>query len=405
MKFIKTILKKLFGRESNGGKVTQRIFGIKFTRVRPLPYEMDIVTRARELKIPFRANLGYDLNLAHPVTFNEKINWMKLYYYDDEMTRIVDKYEFKNYIQEQLGEGFTVPLLGAWDNVEDVDFDSLPEKFVLKCNAQSDSKYIKIVKDKSTLDIDALREEMRDWLRPEKTLKSSFCWAYNNVKLRIIAEEYIEQIDGQVYDYKFMCFHGKPRWVLACCDRGRNTVYENHDMNWKLIVPAFKSATRAVIAKPQHFSEMVKIAKKLSAPFPFVRVDFYEIGDKILLGEMTFYPNGGYNSYKPYWDKKFGDYITLPKVNNKLPFFDFVRQGRMRIVNIWGKKFLSVYRSLSRKELTTTVDNLSVDWRALNNELKNTKKDLYKAIAELEQVKKELKCLTEKLQDREDKQE
>ena len=259
--------------------------------------------------------MGYDLNIKSPKTFNEKIQWYKLFYHNNLMTKIVDKYEFKNYIKEKLGNGYTVPLLGAWDKVDDIDFDKLPNQFVLKCNAQSSGLFIKIVKNKGELNKEELKQEMADWLKPEKTLKSSFCWAYYGVPLKIIAEEYIEQIDGQVYDYKFMCFNGNPCWVLACRDRGNDTVYENYDLGWNLIVPSPKSATVSTIRKPQCFDEMMRIAKKLSADFPFVRVDFYEIKGKVLLGEMTFYPNGGYNSYAPEWDKKFGDLLILPKKN------------------------------------------------------------------------------------------
>ena len=113
------------------------------------------------MKWTFSQEAGYSLNLLNPQTFNEKINWLKLFYRNDLMTRIVDKYEFKNYIREQLGDGYTVPLLGAWDNVDDIDFDKLPDKFVLKCNAQSDSKFIKIVRDKSELDIEALKKKCK----------------------------------------------------------------------------------------------------------------------------------------------------------------------------------------------------------------------------------------------------
>lgn len=306
---------KLFAKEVKANKKVYKIFGIKIISKskRKLPSEMSLFERERCLKEKFKKQVGYDLDLHNPQTFNAKINWMKLFYRNDLLPRIVDKYEFKNYIKGQLGEGYTVPLLGVWDNVDDIDFDKLPKQFVLKCNAQSEGKFIKIVKNKDELDIDTLKKEMQDWLKPEKTLKTSYCWAYNSVPLKILAEEYIEQIDGQVYDYKFMCFDGEPRWVLACSDRGQNTIYENHDIDWELIVPSPRSAKQATIKKPAHFDEMQRIATKLAKPFPFVRVDFYEIADKVLLGEMTFYPNGGYNTYYQEWDEKFGSWIKLPK--------------------------------------------------------------------------------------------
>lgn len=362
---------RLIKKECTGNKIKYNVLGLKITTKRQQPSEMNIVKRAKNLKKRFKSIVGYDLNLANPQTFNEKINWMKLYYRNSLMTRIVDKYEFKNYIKEQLGDNYTVPLIEAWDRVEDIDFDKLPNKFVLKCNAQSDSKYIKVVKNKDDLDIEALKQEMLDWLIPEKTLKTSYCWAYNNVPLKIIAEEYIEQIDGQVYDYKFMCFNGEPRWILACSDRGKNTIYENHDMNWGLITPSPKSATKATIERPKHFNKMVEIAKKLAAPFPFVRVDFYEIGDTILLGEMTFYPNGGYNSYSPDWDKKFGDYIKLPKVKAQYPFLEKVKYKNKRIINLFGKKVLSYHKTMSKKDLTNKILCLEEELASTKSELKN----------------------------------
>ncbi len=360
---------RLVRKEIKSNRIIYNILGIKISVKKPQPSEMNIVERAKQLKIRFKSKVGYDLNLANPQTFNEKINWMKLYYHNDLMTRIVDKYEFKNYIKEQLGEGYTVPLIGVWDNVDDIDFDKLPNQFVLKCNAQSDSKFIKIVRNKKELNIDTLKLEMQDWLVPKKTLKTTFCWAYNNVPLKIIAEEYIEQIDGQIYDYKFMCFNGNPLWVLACCDRGKNTIYENHDMDWNLITPSPKSATKTTISCPKCFNKMVEISKKLSAPFPFVRVDFYEIKDAILLGEMTFYPNGGYNSYKPDYDKKFGSYIKLPKIKVRYPFIEKVKYGNKRIINIWGKKVLTYHKWLSRKKLTQKL-------ALVTEQLESTKKTI-----------------------------
>lgn len=302
----------LFSKKNYRGERIYTILGMKFSRPTKTPPEMSIKRRTKKLSTVFWKKTGYKLNIKNPKTFNEKIQWLKLFYRNDLMTRIVDKYEFKNYIKEQLGDGYTVPLLGAWDKVEDVDFDKLPNKFVLKCNAQSDSKFIKIVKNKDELDIEALKDEMKDWLNPRKTLKTSFCWAYYDVPLRIIAEEYIEQIDGQVYDYKFMCTKGEVFWVLACKDRGSDTIYENYTTEWSLIQPSPKSATIPSIPKPKNYEKMIEIAQKLSKEFPLVRVDFYEIEGKILLGEMTFYPNGGYNSYTYEWDKKLGDYIDLP---------------------------------------------------------------------------------------------
>ena len=346
----------LFKKEETWYKKKITILGIKISFKKQRPAEMSLSKRIKALKLNFYNKVGYPLDIKNPETFNAKINWMKLFYRNNAMTRIVDKYEFKKYIAEQLGDGYTVPLFGVWDKVEDIDFSKLPDRFVLKSNAQSEGKFIKIVTDRNSIDIPKLKEELKNWLVPSNTLITSFCWAYNNVKPKIIAEEYIEQIDKQVYDYKFMCFNGEPRWVLACCDRGKNTVYENHDMDWNLIIPSPKSANKTTIEKPIHFDKMVDIAKKLSVPFPFVRVDFYEIKDQIYIGEMTFYPNAGYNTYYPEWDLKFGSYIKLPKVKIHQPFFEKEKFKYKRIIKIWGNKILSYHKFPSKKELIKKLD-------------------------------------------------
>ena len=390
----------LFKKEETWFRKKYKVLGIKISAKRNLPSEMSLFKRTEALKKFFYNKVGYPLDVINPQTFNEKINWMKLFYRNDLMTRIVDKYEFKNYIKEKLGDGYTVPLLGVWDRVDDIDFDELPNQFVLKCNAQSDGKFIKIVKNKDELDIDVLKEEMQDWLKPDKTLKTSFCWAYHNVPLKIIAEEYIEQIDGQVYDYKFMCFNGEPRLVLACRNRGKDTIYENHNMDWSLIVPSHKSAPVSTINRPNNFDKMIEIARKLSKSFPFVRVDFYEIENKILLGEMTFYPNGGFNTYKPYWDNLFGSYINLPKIKIKPPFFEKVKNKNKRIFKICGKKIFSYSKSLSRKELTKKLDLNDETLQFLNGELTLTKNKLKYAENKIYTLQTEIKKLQRDLNSR-----
>ncbi len=397
---------RLLENETNWLRYQYRIFGIKISKKKTRPSHMNLNRRIQALKKLFYDKVGYPLDVENPQTFNEKINWLKLFYRNGLMTRIVDKYEFKNYIKEQLGEGYTVPLLGVWEHVEDIDFTNLPNKFVLKCNAQSDSKFIKIVKDKNELDIKALKLEMQEWLRPENTLKTSFCWAYHDVPLRIIAEKYIEQIDGQVYDYKFMCFNGEPKFVLACSDRGKHTVYENHNMDWGLIVPSPKSARKSTISCPKNYDKMIEIARELAKEFPFVRVDFYEIENKILLGELTFYPNGGFNTYKPYWDKKFGDYLKLPEISIKIkhPFIEKVKYKNKHTIKIFGKKFITYHKSLSRKQLTNKIIQLNdsftfakADLKYANEELKILRDNLDSKNAELKSLRDNLYAINKEL--------
>ena len=282
------------------------------------PSKMRFEERKEALKLKFYRETGYKLNLTSPKTFNEKINWLKLFYRNDDMTRIVDKYEFKNYIKEKLGDGYTASLLGVWDNVEDIDFASLPNKFVLKCNAQSDDKGVKIVENKDKLDIEALKEEMQHWLVPEETLKTSFCWAYHNVPLRIIAEEYLECPTGKLDDWKIFCFNGLPKLGYTNVRNEGRLAFFDMDYNQIMIQYRNFDCSGDLPPKPKFYAEMLKIAEKLAKPFPFVRVDFYETQDKILLGEMTFYPGGGYGKYNPIdWDYKLGEWLDLSKIEQE----------------------------------------------------------------------------------------
>lgn len=272
--------------------------------------------RACELKRIFYKNVGYYLDLDRPKTFNQKIQWLKLNYYDTALERCVDKAEFKNYINEQLGDGYTVPNYGSYENENDIDFDSLPNKFVLKSNVQSDARHIILVKDKSKLDIDKIKTVLSMWLLKKNNLCCSYCNAYWNVTPKIVVEEYLETKSGNIDDYKFYCYGGKCKHFLVCKDRGENTKYINYDMNFDCIKPSPNSYyEKGKYKDVDRIKEMIDIAERLAKPFPFVRVDFYDVDGKLYLGELTFYPGGGYNSYSREWDEKFGDYLELPQAN------------------------------------------------------------------------------------------
>ena len=266
----------------------------------------------------FYEEVGYFPNLKNPKSFNEKLHWLKLNYYNPIEQICVDKYEFKQYIKEQLGEGYTVPLIGVFNDVNDIDFDKLPNQFVIKTTANGGANGVEIVKDKSKINIDELKYRFNNLMQDWHTLYHYyFNRGYKNIKQRIIIEEYLEQTKGQLFDYKFYCFHGEPKWVLACCDRAVGTSFENHDLDWNLFIPSNKSSKITKIAKPRQFKKMLEISNKLASQFPFVRVDFYEVGNKIYVGELTFYPASGFNAYTKEWDYKFGQWLDLDKINLK----------------------------------------------------------------------------------------
>jgi len=275
--------------------------------------------RAAELKQLFYKKVGYYLNLKYPKSFNEKINWIKLNYFHPDMARCVCKYEFKNYIEEKLGPGYTLPLYGAWEDEADIDFDALPDKFVLKSNVQSDGKHIIVVRDKSKLDIDKLRTVLSSWLITKNTMCVSYCRAYHDVKPMIIAEQYLEGFDDSVTDYKFMCFNGEPKLLFVATDRYSDMRMNFYDLDWNLLpFTRIYPISDEPIQKPKNFDRMLEISKELAKDFPFVRVDFYETADseQIYLGEMTFYPGGGLEPFTPVeWDYKLGDMLELPEAN------------------------------------------------------------------------------------------
>ena len=264
----------------------------------------------------FQRRVGYMPDLENPKSFNEKIQWLKLYYQNPMITRCADKYAVKDYIAEIAGSEFFVPTIGVWDDPDQIDFGSLPEHFVLKVNWSSD--YNIIVRDKRSLDIEAAREQLKSWMEPcHNSYYALFNWGFKHMKPVVYAEQYLEQIDNQVYDYKFYICNGKFEYLTIVMDRAEKgkTSFTWFDRDFR---PCPFSRGGAVPdslpEKPVHYEEMITIAEKLAQPFPFVRVDFYEIGDRIYVGEMTFYSGSGTVPFTPAaWDYTVGGKIRLPE--------------------------------------------------------------------------------------------
>lgn len=267
------------------------------------------------LRLMFHAKMGVKLNLDEPKTFNEKVQWLKLYDRKPIYTTFVDKYKVRDYIKEKIGDKYLIPLLGVWDDPNEIDFDALPDRFVLKCN--HDSGTVVICDDKTKLDINATKELL------SQKLKRNFYWGgrewpYKNVEPKIICEQFMENDNGRgLTDYKIYCFNGIPKMMMIANDRftGAQTHFDyfDQDYNW-LDLEWDNPRSEVPPPKPARFDEMMSIAKELSVDIPQVRIDLYEIKGTVYFGEMTFFDGCGLQKITPSsWDYTLGSWIKLPQ--------------------------------------------------------------------------------------------
>jgi len=271
------------------------------------------------LKLIYRGIIGKKLNLDNPQTFNEKLQWMKLYNRKPEYTMMVDKYAVREYIKEQLGEEFLIPLISVWDSPDEIDFDALPDQFVLKCNHNSGTGMC-ICTDKSKLDIEAVKEDLRKGLK-EDYYATSREWPYKNVKRKIIAEKYMVDESGtELKDYKILCFNGEPKLIQMHSGRF-STVHtqDYYDTEWNRleILQGCPMAEKAW-DKPEFLKEMLELSKKLSEGIPHVRVDWYYVENHLYFGELTFFDASGFDEFEPdEYNTIIGSWITLPETKEQ----------------------------------------------------------------------------------------
>ena len=269
------------------------------------------------LRLYYWSRIARRLDLKNPQTFNEKLQWLKLHNRRPEYTAMVDKYEVKQYVAQRIGEDYIIPTLGVWDRFEDIDFDNLPDQFVLKCT--HDSGGLVIVRDKSELDRNAAKEKIN------RSLKKNYYyygreWPYKNVKPRILAEQYMsDQGDktdaGELTDYKFLCFHGSVGCIFTVSERFAESGLKMtfFDKAWnKLPFERLYPMSKEEIAPPQNLEKMIALAERLAKGHPFLRVDFYEVMGKIYFGELTFFPGSGVEPFDPEsWDRTLGEWLDL----------------------------------------------------------------------------------------------
>ena len=271
-----------------------------------------------ELKIWYKRHNKEDLDLENPKTFNEKIQWLKLYDSTPIKTLLTDKYLVKNYIKQKIGEQYLIPILKVWDSYEEINFDSLPNKFVLKANHGSGWNII--IHDKKKYNIEKIRNTAKRWLKLNYAFVSGLELHYMNIKPKIIAEKYIDNNNGDLYDYKIYCFDGRVESIAFVSGFKKERRIAFYDTEWNRLnytdtYPAFNYE----IPKPKKLKEMVEISQKLSKGFALVRVDLYVLNNgDIKFGEMTFTPTSGTIVFSPLNQNKiFGDMIKLPP---KSPF-------------------------------------------------------------------------------------
>ena len=271
------------------------------------------------LRVQFYRTMGKVLSLKNPKTFNEKLQWLKLYDRRPEYTTIVDKYLVREYIANKIGEEHLIPLLGVWENPEEIDFKQLPNSFALKCNHNSGTGLV-ICTNKQKLDVSRTLEELRKGLQQDYYLLGRE-WPYKNVPRKIIAEKYITDHENtqELTDYKFFCFDGRVDSVMVAYERHTgDTKFYFFNQEWELLrlnVRGKEAPDTLTFPKPKRINEMVEVARVLSIGFPFVRVDLYESKGQVYFGELTLYPKSGFDkNLLPETDLYWGNLINLSEV-------------------------------------------------------------------------------------------
>lgn len=267
------------------------------------------------LKMQFRLLMDMKLDLEHPKTFNEKLQWLKLYDRNPKTIELVDKYKVREYVELKIGEEYLIPLIGVWNDYESINFDSLPNEFVIKCTHDSGS--VVVCEDKNKIDLDKVKDKIKHGLKNNMFWHGRE-WPYKNVKPRIIVEKFMKDYKtDELRDYKFFCFGGDVKFFKIDYDR-----FTYHRANYysksgellpfgeKICPPDYSRS----IKMPVNLEKMIELAEILSSGYCFMRVDFYEVNNKIYFGELTFFPASGLSAFTDNsWDYEIGSYVKLPQ--------------------------------------------------------------------------------------------
>lgn len=269
-------------------------------------------------KIHYEYFSGKKLDLKNPKEFNAKIEWYKVFFRPKLLNTLADKYEVRSYVEKKIGEQYLNELYAVYDNPEEMDFDGLPNKFIIKANHTNGHNLI--VTNKEDLDKEKVIKTFKKWLGKNQYYRRGQEWAYKDIKPKIIIEKFLKEDDkNTLVDYKFYCFNGEPKFIDVHLDREDDHKQGCFDLDWNLL-PFGKSKSYKSISselkKPSNLEEMVVLSRKLSTQLPFVRVDFYSVNGKTIFGELTFYPSDARKKFYPEeYNKIIGDYFKLPKLN------------------------------------------------------------------------------------------
>ncbi|MET2986575.1 ATP-grasp fold amidoligase family protein [Aureibaculum conchae] len=279
--------------------------------------EMNFLPPKKYVHYLYEYKTGKKLNLKNPIEFNEKIQWYKVFYHPKILNQLVDKYAVRTYVEDKIGSQFLNEIYGVYNSADEVDFDELPNQFVIKAVHSSGDNLI--CEDKSKLNVKKCRKLFKKWLNKNQYYRTGQEWAYKDVKPRLMAEKFMKDGDrSSLLDYKFYCFNGKAKFVEIHLDRELNHKRAFFDLDFKKLPYRYVAVEEVItekIEKPSNFDEMILLAEDLSNKLPFVRVDFYSIHGKTIFGEMTFYPSDGRKDFYPdEYNKIIGDMFVLPEI-------------------------------------------------------------------------------------------
>jgi hypothetical protein len=263
------------------------------------------------LKLDYRTTIGRKLDLKHPITYNEKLQWLKLNDRRPEYTKYVDKFEVQSHIRETIGEQYLIPLLGLYNSVEEIDWGSLPDRFVIKCTHGSGTNII--CTDKNKLDIEEAKKKLNRWMNRSWYWYGRE-WPYKNISPRIICQEFISDTGKTPDDYKVLCFNGKAKFIEVHMDRFSDHRQDLYDEEWnKVSIIQGETPSELVYGKPACFEEMMRLSEKLAADMYHVRIDWFVVNERLYFGEITFYDGAGFYAFdEEEDDRMMGNLIHLP---------------------------------------------------------------------------------------------